>query len=72
MTGARPFQLRFKLVADNTIEGGIGHLQAQLLPEPGLDCHIAGEARSGRQPRLELGEGGGGSVFCPDGAPGSL
>ena len=69
MAGAWPLQLRFELIADDAVEGLIGHLQGKLLAEPLLDGHIAGEARGSREPRLELGEDGGGQGLLPRWCP---
>jgi hypothetical protein len=69
MAGARPLELGFELIVDNAVEGLIGHLQGKRLAEPLLDRHVAGEARGGREPRLELGENGRGQRFLPGGCP---
>ena len=58
MAGPGPFELGLELVTDNAVEGGIGHLQAELLAQPLLQLHIAGKPTRGGQAGLELLEHG--------------
>jgi hypothetical protein len=54
MPGTRPLQLGFELVAYNTVEGFIGHLEAILLAQPALDLEVTGKAGRGCQTCFEL------------------
>ena len=72
MARAWPLQLRFELIADDAMEGLLGHLQSKRLAEPLLDRHGAGEARRSREPRLKLGEDSGRQGLLPRGRPRSL
>jgi hypothetical protein len=69
MTGEWQFKLSLELVAHDAMQDLIGHLQSKLLPEPVLDRHMAGEARSSRETRFELCEDGGRQRFLPRWCP---
>jgi hypothetical protein len=58
MAGPGAFALGWELVTHHTMEGRIGHCQAQLLAQPLLQLPIAGKPTRGRQAGLELLEHG--------------
>ena len=54
MARARPFELGLELVADNAVEGLIGHFEPKHLAQPLLKLHRAGKPTRGSEACLEL------------------